>query len=58
MGDVEALTNAIADLCAAAGDKNYIAEHIKNALAYAEKYYDYPRIAKKLAYMLWTEAAE
>jgi len=51
-GDVVGLANAFISVCSNA-DISTFKEHIPKALAYAEKYYDWNRIAKKLAYMLF-----
>jgi glycosyltransferase involved in cell wall biosynthesis len=50
-GDVDALANALTELTAKA-DARAFRKHISEALAYARRYYDWPRNAKKLAYML------
>jgi len=51
-GDVEALSSALIETCKKA-DKKGMQQHIPKALAYANKYYDWNRNAKKLAYMLF-----
>jgi len=50
--DVEALSSALLKTCMAA-DKQGMQEHIPKALAYANRYFDWNRNAKKLAYMLY-----
>jgi len=52
LGDVGALQKALVETCGKA-DKQGMQRHIPKALAYAEKYYDWNRNAKKLAYMLF-----
>jgi len=51
-GDVGALQKALVETCIKA-DKQGMQQHIPKALAYAKKYYDWNRNAKKLAYMLF-----
>jgi len=50
--DIEALKTALVKMCFSA-DKRGMQTHIPKALEYANKYYDWKRIAKKLAYMLF-----
>jgi len=52
LGDIDALQRALVETCARA-DKQGMQAHIPKALAYATKYYDWNRIAKKLSYMLF-----
>ena len=56
LGDIDALTSLIVKICATA-DKNAFKNHIPKALAYAAKYYDWERNAKKLAYMIYNAQA-
>ncbi len=51
LGDIDALADALLKL-ATKSRKADFQEHIPKALAYAHKYYDWNRNAKKLAYML------
>ena len=51
-GDVKGLTDALLNVCSDA-DVNAFQQHIPKNLAYANKYYDWNRNAKKLAYMLF-----
>ena len=50
--DVNALQNGLIELCTKA-DKHGMRKHINEACKYAEKYFDWNRNAKKLAYMLF-----
>jgi len=52
LGNIEALKDALIKVCSGA-DKKSMREHIKKALKYAARYYDWNRNAKKLAYMLF-----
>jgi len=52
LGDVEALSSALVETCGKA-DKQGMQRHIPKALAYAGRYFDWERNAKKLAYMLF-----
>jgi len=52
LGDVKGLTEAFIKVCSKA-DMTDFERHIPRALEYASKYYDWHRIAKKLAYMLF-----
>ena len=52
LGDIDVLSAALVELCKNA-DKRAFQNHIPKALAYANKYYDWNRNAKKLAYMLF-----
>jgi glycosyltransferase involved in cell wall biosynthesis len=51
-GDLQGLANSLIKTCTAA-DKKGMSTHIPKALAYAAKYYDWSRNARKLAYMLF-----
>jgi len=51
-GDAKGLADALVKVCSGA-DELAFREHIPKALAYAERYYDWKRIAKKLAFMLF-----
>ena len=51
-GDFNALADALVILCSETQKRSY-QKHISKALAYADKYYDWNRNAKKLAYMLY-----
>jgi glycosyltransferase involved in cell wall biosynthesis len=51
-GDVKGLADTLIKACSAADEWEMIV-HIPKALAYAEKYFDWNRNAKKLAYMLF-----
>lgn len=51
LGDVEALGNGLLSLCEKS-EPEQLALHIKEALAYANRYYDWERNAKKLAFAL------
>ena len=51
-GDTKALQDELVDMCCKA-DITYMQNHIPKALKYANKYYDWNRNAKKLAYMLY-----
>ena len=51
-GDVKGLADALTKVCSDA-DKKAFEKHIPKALKYASRYYDWNRIAKKLAYMLY-----
>jgi glycosyltransferase involved in cell wall biosynthesis len=51
LGDRDALAGAMTRLCRKA-DANFFRSHIPAALAYADRYYDWERNAKKIAYML------
>ena len=51
-GDIKGLSEALLKVCSDA-DKAAFEKHIPKALAYADKYYDWNRNAKKLAYMLF-----
>jgi glycosyltransferase involved in cell wall biosynthesis len=50
--DIDALINAFINVCSCA-DLQGMLKHIPKALEYANKYYDWKRNAKKLAYMLF-----
>lgn len=50
--DDKALSNALLTLCHASSEKE-MAEHIPKALAYGNRYYNWERNAKKLAYNLF-----
>jgi len=50
--DIEALKAALVKICSSA-DKRGMQTHVPKALAYAKRYYDWERNAKKLAYMLF-----
>jgi len=50
--DINALQESLIEICQKA-DKRGMQEHIPKALEYAEKYFDWERNAKKLAYMLF-----
>ena len=52
--DINALCTALVEMCLSA-DKRGMQTHIPKALEYANKYYDWKRIAKKLAYMLFRQ---
>jgi len=52
MGDVGGLASQLSCVCAGADGSSFEA-HIPKALAYAKKYYDWNRNAKKLAYMMF-----
>jgi len=52
IGDVKALQDKFVEVCSRA-DKKEMRNHIPKALAYANRYYDWNRNAKKLAYMLF-----
>jgi len=52
LGDIDALSSALVKMCSNA-NKTALQKHIPKALAYATKYYDWNRNAKKLAYMLY-----
>lgn len=52
LGDVNALAHTLVKLCAGADERAFQA-HIPKARAYAAKYFDWKRNAKKLAYMLF-----
>jgi len=51
-GDIRGLAGALIRVCTDA-DSDALKAHIPKALEYADKYYDWHRIAKKLAYMLF-----
>jgi len=51
-GNIKSLSEALLKMCSAA-DEQGMQSHIPRALAYANKYYDWKRNAKKLAYMLF-----
>jgi len=51
-GDVKDLADALVKTCGDA-DESAFKTHIPKALRYANRYYDWNRIAKKLAYMLF-----
>jgi glycosyltransferase involved in cell wall biosynthesis len=51
-GDAKGLADALIKVCSGA-DETAFREHIPKALAYAVRYYDWKRIAKKLAFMLF-----
>lgn len=51
-GDIAGLAGALVDLCARV-DNGELEQHIPKALAYANRYYDWKRNAKKLGYMLF-----
>ena len=50
--DTKGLAQALVNVCSNA-DKSAFKKHIPKALAYANRYYDWNRNAKKLAYMLF-----
>jgi len=52
--DINALSTALVEMCLSA-DKRAMQTHIPKALEYANKYYDWKRNAKKLAYMLFRQ---
>ncbi len=52
LGEYDELTKKLTTLCSDA-DKRAFQEHIPKARAYAAKYFDWNRNAKKLAYMLY-----
>ncbi|MDR2088961.1 MAG: glycosyltransferase family 4 protein [Clostridiales Family XIII bacterium] len=52
LGDKDALARAMIRLCRKA-DANFFKAHIPAALAYANRYYDWERNARKIAYMLY-----
>ena len=51
-GDIRGLAEALFNVCSGS-DKRGMKAHIPKALAYAERYYDWNRNAKKLAFMLF-----
>jgi glycosyltransferase involved in cell wall biosynthesis len=52
-GDINELANSLVQLTSNA-DCNTLNKHIPKALAYAKRYFDWSRNAKKLAYMLYS----
>lgn len=50
--DIDALANTLMAMCTKADGKAF-ERHIPRALAYANKYYDWERNARKIAYMLY-----
>ncbi len=52
IGDVNALSQALLNMCSHA-DENAFEKHIPKAVAYAEKYFNWERNSKKLAFALF-----
>ena len=51
LGDINMLADSIYKLCSKTSAEDF-SIHMPKALGYAEKYFDYERIGKKLAFML------